>query len=803
MNIIRKFLGIFKSNFNQNLKKVVRKILEFDEEMSKLTDTQLQEKTNYFREKLANNVSLMEILPEAFAVAREAANRILNLKAYPVQLMGAYVLHTGDVAEMRTGEGKTLTALMPTYLNALTGKGVHIVTVNEYLAQRDAEINGEVLIFLGISVGVSLNRSTNIEKRDAYSCDVTYTTNSELGFDYLRDNMVARFEQKVQRPLNYAIIDEADSVLIDESRTPLIISGGSKNRTPLYQSADKFAKSLNRETDVKLDLESKQAALTPEGVKKAEKFFKLKNLFAFENSELYHHILNALKAVHVFVNGVEYVVYENEIVLVDQFTGRMMQGRAYSDGLQQAIQAKEEVDIEQETTTLATITYQNFFRLYSKLSGMTGTAKTEEEEFIKIYNMRVIKIPTNKPIIRRDENDLVFATQKAKYKALMKEIIERNTLGQPILIGTSSVTTSEAVSELLTKANLKHNVLNAKNHAREAEIIANAGEKYGITIATNMAGRGTDIKLGSGVVELGGLAVLATERNEARRIDNQLRGRSGRQGDPGFSRFYISIEDDLMLRFGSQKLQGLFAKLGDDHIQSRLLSRSITNAQKKVEGLNFDMRKNLLDYDNVLAQQREVMYKQRDIILQSDNFNSIIERMTFTVAEDLLNMFKIEVNKEIDVDYEKLVLSIKTKLVPEANLVANKLSTLTSQQVITEIGNEIYQHYLKVLEQIDGENTIDIQRTIIIEAFDHFWTSHIDESSRLRTGIYLRSYAQSNPLHAYIDESAHLFERMRINIAHQVIISLCNLEITDTNNDNIIPQDVLDAIQKTRLKQSA
>lgn len=798
--IYMKFFNKYKSVL-KSIRADVQEILNLDLEMQELSADSLKNKTNEFKKRLEAGATIDDILIEAFAVAREATRRVSGLHAFAVQLEGGIVLHNGDVAEMRTGEGKTLTAIMPMYLNALLGKGVHIVTVNEYLAQRDAEINGAVLGFLGLTVGVNLRDLSNDQKRKAYLCDVTYTTNSELGFDYLRDNMVHTYGEKVQRGLNFAIVDEADSVLIDESRTPLIISGGSKSREPLYENADRFAKSLDKKADIKIDLETKQVALTISGVKKAEKHFGVKNLFSLEQSELFHHILNALKAVHVFTNGIEYVAQNDEIILVDQFTGRLMPGRAYSDGLQQALQAKEAVTIEHETTTLATITYQNFFRLYNKLSGMTGTAKTEEEEFIKIYNMRVMEIPTNLPIVRKDDTDLVFASQSSKYKALLKEVKERHTKGQPILIGTASITTSEEVSNILKEAKIAHNVLNARNHVQEAEIIAGAGQIGAVTIATNMAGRGTDIKLGDGVIALGGLAVLGTERNEARRIDNQLRGRSGRQGDPGYSRFYLSVEDELMLRFGSKKLQGLFSRLGDDHIQSKLLSRSITNAQKKVEGLNFDTRKNLLDYDNILAQQREVMYEQRDAILQTKVYAPLVERMIFTVSADLLDIFTKEINKEIMIDFVSLVKSLETKLINSNHeLDAKELRTMTRHDAVLAIGRVIFNHYEKTIENIPEEMLWKIENQIILQAFDHHWTEHIDGSSKLRTGIYLRSYGQSNPLHAYIDESAQLFNRMRINIAHQVVISLCSLEIGSDIDDGI-SEEVMEAIERTKAKQ--
>ncbi|WP_338980313.1 preprotein translocase subunit SecA [Spiroplasma endosymbiont of Lasioglossum malachurum] len=775
----------------RKINKQVKAIISLDETMRKIKDEELANKTVEFRTRLAEGEALDDILVEAFATIREAARRISGLHPYPVQLIGGIVLHNGDVAEMRTGEGKTLTAVMPIYLNALSSKGVHVITVNEYLAVRDAELNRPILEFLGITIGVSLRDHSTNQKREAYLKDVTYTTNSELGFDYLRDNMIKVYPEKVQRQLNYAIIDEADSVLIDESRTPLIISGGSKNRTPLYQASDVFAKTLIPE-DYKIDWESRQIALTVTGVNKAQKQFNLKNLFDIDNSELFHHIQNALRANHVFKLDVEYVVKDGEIVLVDQFTGRLMPGRVYSDGLHQALQAKENVTIQQETTTVATITYQNFFRLYNKLSGMTGTAKTEEEEFVKIYNMRVIKIPTNKPIIREDKPDHVFASLNAKFKSLIAEVKERHTKGQPILIGTANVDVSERIANMLTLEGIKHEILNAKNHAREADIIARAGEKGSITLATNMAGRGTDIKLGKGVIELGGLAVLGTERNEARRIDNQLRGRAGRQGDPGFSRFYVSIEDDLMLRFGGEKLKKAFASLGEDYIRSKMLTRSITRAQQKIEGMNFDARKNLLDYDNVIAQHREATYHQRDNILLADDLLDLIKNMHRTVARDLLNIFNKVVGREQFIDYDELVKGIENKLIKPNDLIAEKLNRLSTEENIDLIVEKSYNFYLEKREKLNDVIIKQIENSVILQTFDQYWTNHIDALSKLRAGIHLLGYAQLNPLQAYIEEASKLFNRMKINVAHQVIIMLHSI---DPEQHQVRGgQDVLDTV---------
>ncbi len=763
--------------------KIADKIMALDETMRALSDDALKEKTNELKTKLAEGATLDDILVEAFAVASEAARRILGLHAYRVQLIGGIVLYEGDVAEMKTGEGKTLTALMPTYLNGLTGKGVHVITVNEYLSRRDSEINGQVFSFLGLTVGLNSRDITKDAKRELYSCDITYTTNAELGFDYLRDNMVKVYSEKVQRGLNYAIIDEADSILIDESRTPLIISGGRQNRTPQYQAADHFVKSLSRENDFEIDLETKQVYLTPEGITKAEKIFSINSLFDIKNTELYHLILNALKANFVFKNGVEYVVQNNEIILIDQFTGRLMPGRAYSDGLQQSLQTKECVDIEEETVTMATITYQNFFRLYNKLSGMTGTAKTEEEEFIKIYNMRVIQVPTNRSLIRRDEADYMFENRDAKMQAMMKEIIALHEKGQPILIGTTSVDSSEIVSHYLRNANLKFEMLNAKNHEREADIIAKSGGKGAITLATNMAGRGTDIKLGDGVKEIGGLAVFGVERNEARRIDNQLRGRAGRQGDPGFSRFYVAMDDELMMRFGGDRLRRIFARLGSDFIQSRMLTKAISNAQKKVEGMNFDQRKHILDYDNVLAQHREAMYVRRDQILTATDLKPIIKKMQYSAAYDLTKMFGNELHGEWFIHYDELIKGISDKVVSANVLDKAAMEKMKQEEVAKYVVTKMNEFYLARTEDVPADVINQIERSAIITSFDDYWTKHIDQASKLRSGIYLRSYAQTNPLHAYVEEAAKLFEHMQLSIAHEVVIKLANVVIRKIDGD--------------------
>ena len=741
------------------------------------SDAELSAKTKEFQEKITAGASLDDILIDSYAVAREAARRLTGLEIYLVQIIGAIVLHEGDIAEMRTGEGKTITSLLPAYLNGMTHKGVHIITVNEYLAERDSIYIGEILTFLGLTVGLNKRDLSRENKQAAFNADVTYTTNSELGFDYLRDNMVRNHTNQVLRKLNYTIIDEADSILIDEARTPLIISGGRKASVPRYEAADQFAKSLVEKDDIKIDKETRQVFLTPSGVAKAEKFFSLKSLFNASNTTIYHAILNGLKANFVFKNGVEYLVKDGEIILIDQHTGRLMEGRSYSDGLQQAIQAKEHVKIEDETVTMATITYQNFFRLYNKLSGMTGTAKTEEEEFIKIYNTRVIQIPTNKPVIRKDEPDYVFANRHAKLKYLMEDIKKLNERGQPILIGTTSVESSEIVARYLDKANFKYEMLNAKNHRRKADIIAQAGQKSAITLATNMAGRGTDIKLGEGIANIGGLAVLGVERNEARRIDNQLRGRSGRQGDPGFSRLYVAVDDNLLIRFGAKKLQNLFARLGDDYLQSRMLSHRITVAQKRVEGMNFDQRKNVLDYDNVLAQHREAIYSQRNQILRDSNLRAIIRRMQYTCAYDLTDMFSYTLHGETFVKNEELLASIENKIIFTGVLDAAELKNVNRTKMARLIADEIEGFFEYRVSEVPEDVLLPITRNIIIQAMDRYWQNHIDSTQKLRTGIYLRSYAQRNPLYAYVQESAEMYRFMKIQIAHQVINALAEVVI--------------------------
>ena len=740
----------------------------YKDEIAALSDDELKAKTPYFKKLLEEGKTLDDILPEAFAVSREAAKRVLGEFPFHVQVIGAIALHQGDVAEMRTGEGKTLTATMCIYLNALSGKGVHVVTVNEYLAKRDAEWMGAIYRFLGLTVGCNRRELNSLEKRAAYQCDITYTTNSELGFDYLRDNMAISKFQRVLRGLNMAVIDEADSILIDESRTPLIISGGKKKTANLYMMADRFAKAVQEEKHYNVDLETKTVTLTEEGIKFAESMFRIDNLYALEHTALVHHIHQALKANYIMTRDVDYMVDEGQIVIIDSFTGRKLAGRTYSDGLHQAIEAKEGVKINEETSVLATITYQNFFRLYDKIGGMTGTAKTEEEEFLETYNMRVIVIPTNKPIQRIDAPDLVYAKKEYKYKAMIEEIKERHEKGQPVLVGTIAVETSEYISKLLKKAGLPHEVLNAKNHEREAEIIKHAGEKGAITLATNMAGRGTDIKLGPGVKELGGLAVIGSERHEARRIDNQLRGRSGRQGDPGYSRFYVSLEDDLMLRFGG-RTAALFKALGDEAIESKMITNVITSAQTRVEGANYDTRKSLLGYDDVLRQQREIMYKQRDeVIFKDDVHNSVVDLFD-KVAEDLVNKAIYLEDKERLVDKKKLVSVVTEQMLPVGSFKEKDIKSSDIYDIIDELREILLSTFMKKKEEWGEEIFREVEKQILLKMIDKNWTDHIDRMSKLRDGIGLRAYANTNPLQSYVNEGYKMFQDMVLQIAIETV----------------------------------
>ncbi len=774
--------GFFKNLFSGDAKvlKSVEKKAELIEalkdSMRALDDEALKHKTVEFKQRLENGETLDDILVEAFAVAREAAYRVIGEFPYFVQLMGGIILHQGDIAEMRTGEGKTLTAILPAYLNALEGKGVHVITVNEYLADRDANWMGEIHRFLGLTVGTNLRQLTATQKREVYLCDITYTTNSEVGFDYLRDNMVTRVEDRVLRPLHFALIDEVDSILIDESRTPLIISGGQREGARLYEQADRFVKKLSEGADYVIDQKSRSVQLTEAGVEKAERSFKLNNLYDLENTNLLHHINNALKANYVMIRDIEYVVQDNQIVIVDQFTGRLMEGREYSDGLHQALSAKENVTIKQETVTLATVTYQNFFRLYDKLSGMTGTAKTEEEEFIEIYNMRVIEIPTNRPVIRIDESDLIFGTKKAKFEALIDMVRELNEKGQPVLVGTVAVETSEYISMMMTQRKIRHEILNAKNHAREAQIIERAGRKGSVTIATNMAGRGTDIKLDDESRALGGLAVLGSERHESRRIDNQLRGRSGRQGDPGFSRFFVSFEDDLMIRYGSERFEGFTSKLGDVPIENKVLTKQISAAQRRVEGINFDVRKTLLGYDDVLRQQREIMYEQRDYILENEDVHTVVKEMFTRVVSNAIAGHRDMESKDHSVDIQGLVEGLEKLGLVSDVVNPQALSNLSVEEMEGFIVDDAWSRYEDKIKEVKDQFT-RIEKDMSLRMIDRSWIDHIDAMSKLREGIHLRSYAQEKPLQAYVEEGYEMFDDMLNQIAQDIVMFCINVKI--------------------------
>ena len=761
------FLKRMIENDKKELKRlsvIADKVEEFSGDMEKLSDGQLRGKTEEFRGRYQAGETLDELLPEAFAVVREAAKRVLGLYPYHVQLMGGVVLHDGNIPEMKTGEGKTLTATMPVYLNALTGEGVHVVTVNEYLATRDSTEMGELYNFLGLSVGLNINSKTADEKREAYNCDITYSTNNELGFDYLRDNMVVYQSQMVQRPLNYAIVDEVDSILIDEARTPLIISGAAEKSTALYTRTDNFVKRLKEDEDFKIDIQSKTIGLTEQGIEKAEENFGLENLYDLDNTALTHHLDQALRANFIMIRDIDYVVQEGKVLIVDQFTGRIMDGRRYSDGLHQAIEAKESVEIEDETKTMATITFQNYFRMYKKLAGMTGTAKTEEEEFREIYNIEVIQIPTNRPIVREDHADLLYPTLESKFHAVVQDIKERHRKGQPILVGTVAVETSELLSNMLDREKVPHEVLNAKNHFKEAEIIMNAGQKGSVTIATNMAGRGTDIKLGLGVVELGGLAVIGTERHESRRIDNQLRGRSGRQGDPGVSQFYLSLEDDLMKRFGSERIKAFLDRMKvedeDAVIQSKMLTRQVESAQKRVEGNNYDTRKNVLQYDDVMREQREVIYKQRQDVIMGEkdltpNLLNMVRRTISRVVDSHTQLEKDNWNLEALADFAGATL-VHEDSVSKADFEGKSPEEM--KDYLYDRAKAVFD--TKVSQLQSPEQLLEFEKVVILRVVDTKWTDHIDAMDQLRQSVGLRAYGQNNPLVEYQTEGYKMFEDM-------------------------------------------
>lgn len=779
-NILKKWV----ESDNRELKrltKIADKVEAYAQDMAELSDDELKAKTPEFKKRYQAGETLDDLLPEAFAVAREGAKRVLGLYPYHVQIIGGIVLHEGNIAEMKTGEGKTLTATMPVYLNALAGEGVHVVTVNEYLSSRDATEMGELYNWLGLSVGLNITSKTPEEKREAYNCDITYSTNSELGFDYLRDNMVVYREDMVQRPLNFCIVDEVDSILIDEARTPLIISGQSSGTTLLYTRTDRFAKTLEKDTDFKIDLESKTVSLTEQGIRKGEQYFGTQNLFDPDNTALNHHLDNALRANYIMIRDKDYVVQDGEVLIVDQFTGRIMDGRRYSDGLHQAIEAKEHVEIEEETKTMANITYQNFFRMYKKLSGMTGTAKTEDEEFREIYNMEVISIPTNKPVIRDDRPDILYPNLKSKFKAVVEDIKERHAKGQPILVGTVAVETSELLSAMLDQAGVPHAVLNAKNHAKEAEIIMNAGQRGAVTIATNMAGRGTDIKLGPGIRELGGLAVIGTERHESRRIDNQLRGRSGRQGDPGVSQFYLSLEDDLMLRFGTDRVKRFLETMNlDDEdavIQSKMITKQVESAQKRVEGNNYDTRKQVLQYDDVMRAQREVVYKQRQqVIMEEKSLKPVIMPMIKRTVEHVVQMHAVGEQKEWDL--QGIVDFAVSAMVPEDSISVSDLEGKTVDEMVSYLMDRAEANYKTKEKQLyDASQMLEFEKVVILRVVDSHWTDHIDEMDQLRQSIGLRGYGQLNPLVEYQSDGFKMFEQMIGDIEYEVTRLFLKAEI--------------------------
>ena len=773
----------------EKFKKIADQVMLLDGEIAKLSDEQLKNKTEEFKKYIADGNSLEDIIVEAFAVVREAAYRVIGEKPFYVQILGGLAIHYGNIAEMKTGEGKTLTSTMPAYLNALSGEGVHIITVNEYLAKRDADWMGNIYRFLGLTVGVNYRHLSPNEKKEVYQCDIMYSINSEIGFDYLRDNMVVKASNRVQRPLNFAIVDEVDSVLVDEARTPLIISGGFMQSANLYIQADKLSKSLKENEGYLYDEKTKAVTLDEKGIQKAEKAFVVDNLFDLKNTAIVHYINQALKANHAMARDVDYVVRDGKVVIVDPFTGRLMEGRSFSEGLHQAIEAKEGVKIQEETKTLGTITIQNLFRMYKKLAGMTGTAKTEEEEFRDIYNMYVICIPTNKPVARKDYGDLLFATKAGKYKAIVEEIKERHEEGQPVLVGTVAVETSELLSSMLKKEHIPHEVLNAKNNEREAEIIAKAGTKGAVTIATNMAGRGTDIKLGEGVRELGGLCVIGTERHESRRIDNQLRGRAGRQGDPGFSQFCVSFEDELMIRFGTDRAKELLQRVGFDgdiSIRNGMLSKSIESAQRRVEGNNFDIRKTLLEYDDVINQQREIMYEKRNEILDNESIHETILNTFKNYITELINSHIMPEGYLTDNDLKEITEIVNEHLLKQ-KIKIEDLKDKKEQEIIDELYNQITFEYEEKLKIVPEDIACEFEKAIVLKVIDTHWMDHINIMDGLREGIGLRGYAQEDPLRAYTKEGFDLFDQMLDTIDKEVTIYLLRAEI----RQNIVREQVI------------
>ena len=781
-NVLKKVFD----NQRKDLKKfdkTAKQVEALEDRFANYTDDQLKDMTKSFQERLQLGEDLEDILVEAFATVREGARRVLGLFPYHVQIMGGLALHYGNIAEMKTGEGKTLTATMPVYLNALAGKGVHVVTVNDYLASRDSAQMGELYTFLGLTVGLNKAGMNNDEKREAYAADITYSTNNELGFDYLRDNMVVYKRQMVQRPLYFAVVDEVDSILIDEARTPLIISNQAEQSTALYQRADYFAKSLKEEEDYVIDVSSKTIALTEAGIEKAEDVFHVKNLYDMENGRLIHHIDTALRANYIMILNIDYVVVDGEVKIVDGFTGRIMEGRRFSDGLHQGIEAKENVEIQNESKTMATITFQNYFRMYEKLSGMTGTAKTEEEEFREIYNMNVIQIPTNKPVIREDKSDILYPNLKSKFNAVVKDIAARHEAGQPVLVGTVAVETSEMLSDALTQLGIRHNVLNAKNHEREAQIVADAGQKGAVTIATNMAGRGTDIKLSPEVKELGGLAVIGTERHESRRIDNQLRGRAGRQGDPGYSRFYLSLEDDVMRRFGSERIQQLWESLNMDQddpdmvIESRMITKQVEGAQIRVEGNNYDTRKNVLEYDEVMRQQRDVIYAQRfEVISAEESLDDVMWPMIERTIKRQVELYTA--GDRADWNLEALADFAETTLYRNTQVDIDNLEGKSQKEIIAFITDKAADRFNQKIDSINNKDmALEFEKVVILRAVDSRWTDHIDAMDQLRQGVGLRAYAQNNPLVEYQSEGFDRFNEMIAGIEYDATRMFMQSEI--------------------------
>lgn len=780
MGFLEKVFGTYSEREVKKLQSIADKIEALDEGMQKLTDEELQAKTVEFKERIQKGESLDSLLPEAFAVCREASSRVLGMKHFRVQLLGGMVLHQGRIAEMKTGEGKTLVATLPAYLNGLTGKGVHVITVNDYLAKTQMEEMGVLYNFLGLTTGCIIHGITPEQRRAAYACDITYGTNNEFGFDYLRDNMVIHMEDRVQRDLNFCIVDEVDSILIDEARTPLIISGMGDKSTKFYNVADNFVKTLVNEKDFNVDEKANAVLLTEDGIVKAEKYFGIENYADSQNLELQHYVTQALKANYTMKADKDYMVKDNEVVIIDEFTGRLMEGRRYSDGLHQAIEAKENVKIQRESKTLATITFQNYFRMYAKLSGMTGTALTEENEFREIYNLDVIVIPTNKPVQRIDQSDMVYKNQSGKYKAIVEEIVKSHEKGQPVLVGTASVDKSEYISSLLKKRGIKHQVLNAKYHAQEAKIISHAGELGMVTIATNMAGRGTDIKLGEGVREAGGLKVLGTERHESRRIDNQLRGRSGRQGDPGESIFFISLEDDLMRIFGSEKIQGIIDKLGleeTEAIESKMVTKAIENAQKKVEGNNFDIRKNLLGYDDVMNLQREVIYRQRTEVLEGKNLKEQIEGMIQEVISDAVNSHLSGDVQDIEAEIKTLLQYLEEICLPHGIVTVQELADLSNEQIKDKLTETVMNIYKGKELEFGEEQLREIERVVLLRVVDQKWMAHIDNMDHLKQGMGLRAYKQQDPIQAYQMEGSAMFEEMIEGIKLETVKFLFHVRV--------------------------